>query len=87
MWRDSKIIIAKRLRALVKNTGITLNEEEVLDATRRYVTSFNGDYTLMRVLKYFISKKDKITGEESSELLSFMENKEDVIRREKGDLI
>lgn len=87
MWRDSKIIIAKRLRALVKNTGIILNEEEVLDATKRYVTSFNGDYTLMRVLKYFISKKDKITGEESSELLSFMENKEDVIRREKGDLI
>ena len=87
MWRDSKIIIARRLRALVKNTGVTLNEEEVLDATKRYVSSFNGNYTFMQVLKYFISKKDRNTGDENSQLLSFIENKEDVISEDNGELI
>jgi hypothetical protein len=30
----------------------------------------------MQVLKYFISKRDRITGEESSQFLSFLENTE-----------
>ena len=53
-------------------------DEEILDAEKRYVARWNGNYQQMgfRQLKYFIFKKDKDTGEISSPLLDFLENKE-----------
>ena len=79
-WRDSNAIIAKKLKALVKKYGETFTDEEAIDATKRYVESFNGNYQYMQLLKYFISKRKVIDGEieESSQLLSFIENKEQV---------
>lgn len=76
MWRDSKAIIAKRLKAVVKKYGVTFTNEEAVEATQRYVSSFNGDYRYMQLLKYFIMKKNTITGEENSQFLSYLENKE-----------
>lgn len=54
------------------------SEEELLDAEKRYVARWNGNYQQIgfRQLKYFIFKKDKDTGEITSPLLDFLENKE-----------
>lgn len=71
-WRDSKIIIAQRLVAWKKMFCIDATDEEIIDATRRYVASFNGNYSLMRLLKYFIMKKE--VDSYSSELASLLEN-------------
>lgn len=49
-------------------------DEEIIDATQRYVDSFNGDYTYMRLLKYFIYKEEN--GENVSELATFLENED-----------
>lgn len=74
MWRDSQSIIAKKLRGLIKKYKVTFTDEEALDAAKKYIESFNGDYHYMQVLKYFISKRDMITGEENSQFLSYLEN-------------
>lgn len=79
MWRDSKAVIANRLKALVKKYNAEFTDEEAIDATKRYVASFNGNYTYMQILKYFISKQKPIEGapaEQNSQFLSFLENKE-----------
>lgn len=54
------------------------SEEELLDAEKRYVARWNGNYQQpgFRQLKYFIFKQDKDTGEITSPLLDFLENKE-----------
>lgn len=76
MWRDSKNIIAKRLKNLLLKYKVKATDDEIIEATRRYVESFNGDYRYMQLLKYFISKKTAIDGsiEESSQLMSYLEN-------------
>jgi hypothetical protein len=84
MWRDSTHIIASRLKLLAKKYNITWDYDKVLKATKRYVESFNGDYTYMQVLKYFISKKNMLTGEDNSQLLSFLDN-EDFINNSNND--
>jgi hypothetical protein len=79
-WRDSTAIIAKRLKALVASYNCEFTDEEAIEATKRYVASFNGNYQYMQLLKYFISKKVIIDGavEPSSQLLSYIENANDV---------
>ena len=54
------------------------SEEALLDAEKRYVARWNGNYQQVgfRQLKYFIFKQDKDTGEITSPLLDFLENKE-----------
>lgn len=76
MWRDSKPVIANKLRALVKNFGCGFSDDEAADATRRYVESFKTeDDRYMQLLKYFILKKNE-NGELNSQLLSYIENKD-----------
>lgn len=62
-----------KLKSFFKLYGRTYTEEEILDAARRYVDSFNGDYRFMRLLKYFIWKRDNTEGE-VSELATFIDN-------------
>lgn len=73
MWRDSQAIIAKKLKTVVKKYGAVFTDEQAIEATKRYVNSFN-DRQFMQVLKYFISKRNNITGEETSQFLSYLEN-------------
>ena len=79
-WRDSIKIIANKLRGLKKVYNAEFTDEEAIEATKKYVESFNGNYTYMQLLKYFISKREIKNGElvESSQLLSYIENKGDV---------
>ena len=74
MWRDSQPIIAKRLKVIVKKYKAVFTDEQAIEATKKYVESFNGDYQFMQVLKYFISKRNLTTGDETSQFLSYIEN-------------
>ena len=79
-WRDSTKIIARRLKALDKKYGIDFTDEQAINATKRYIDSFNGNYTYMQLLKYFIMKSVLKDGEleETSQLLSYIENENQV---------
>lgn len=75
-WRDSTKIIANKLKSVVRYYKASFTDEQAINATKKYVEGFNGNYTYMQLLKYFISKKEMKNGElvESSQLLSYIEN-------------
>lgn len=75
-WRGSTVINAARLKTLVQRYKVVLNKEEVVQATKNYVQSFNGDYRYMQILKYFIFKNENKNGsiELESQLMSYIEN-------------
>lgn len=79
MWRGSSYEIAKKLRTLVKKTGAKFTNEQAIEATKRYINSFNGNYSFMQILPYFILKQVLVNGtyEERSQLLSYIENTEE----------
>lgn len=73
MWRDSTAVIARKLKTLVVKYEYEFTEEQALKATKAYVESFNGDYTYMQLLKYFILKTMP-DGEIRSDFMSYIEN-------------
>lgn len=84
-WRDSTAIIADRLMKLVAKYNIEFTDEEAVDATKRYIASFNGNYRYMQILKYFISKQKPVEGtsaEQNSQFLSFLQNEGDIIENQ-----
>lgn len=80
-WRCNTMEVVDKLKNFFLKFGDIFSDEEVLDATRRYVDSFHGNYRYMCLLKYFISKDD------TSKLLTFLENKnqEDEQTQQKED--
>lgn len=76
MWRGSGYEVVKKLKTLIKKTGVEFTNEQAIEATRRYINSFNGNYAYMQVLPYFILKQVPVNGvyEERSQLLSYIEN-------------
>jgi hypothetical protein len=82
-YRCNKSEVAKSLKRFFTQFGNEYSDEDIIDATKRYVASFNGNYTGMRLAKYFIMKnptKQDENGrgyvEQVSDLLTFLENKE-----------
>lgn len=75
-WRDSVPMIARKLKTLVAKFGAKFTEEEAINATKKYIDSFNGDYRYMHLLKYFLLKLDKESGDMKSEFLSILQNKD-----------
>ena len=74
MWKDSNTIIAQKLKTLVVKFGYKFTKEQAIEATRRYIESFRGDYRYMQLLKYFILKTDRSTGEIRSDFMSYIDN-------------
>ena len=74
LWRDSVPIIARKLKTLVTKFGVSFTEQEAIDATKKYVESFGSDRKFMQLLKYFILKTDKATGEIRSDFLAIIQN-------------
>lgn len=78
-WRGNKREITIRLQKFFKIYD-KYTDEEIIAATKKYVESFNGNYTYMRILKYFIMKDEVKIGEDGryveqvSELANFLEN-------------
>lgn len=83
-WAEGKALIAKRLKAFFKKYGTDYTDEQIVNAAKKYVESFNGNYQFMRTLKYFIFKDRDIAGEReyTSDLLNYLENagKEEVLK-------
>lgn len=75
-WRDSVKVITARLQKFAKIYGSDITDEQIINATKRYVESFNGNYQFMKLLKYFIMKTEDKNGEkiEESQLLNYIDN-------------
>lgn len=79
-WTEGAPLIVRRLKLFFKKYNKYPNED-IITATKAYVSSFNGDYTWMRLLKYFILKESKNAlgeVESTSDLLNYIENKDQV---------
>ena len=81
-YRCNNSEVVKKLKKFFTIFG-NVPDEDILDATRRYVASFQGNYTGMRLIKYFILKDDVKPSEDGtghveqiSDLATFLENKE-----------
>ena len=81
-YRCNNSEVVKKLKKFFTIFG-NVSDEEILDATKRYVASFQGNYTGMRLIKYFILKDDVKPSEDGqghveqiSDLATFLENKE-----------
>ena len=81
-YRCNNSEVVKKLKKFFTIFG-NVSNEEILDATKRYVASFQGNYTGMRLIKYFILKDDVRPSEDGtghveqiSDLATFLENKE-----------
>lgn len=77
MWRGTTAEIAKKLKTLVVKYKYTFTKEQVIKATKEYISSFNGNYKKMRLLKYFILKSEKDADDNInviSELMTLIEN-------------
>lgn len=75
-WRGNTSEIKHKLRIFFKRYG-DFEDDVILDATKRYVESFYGQYRFMHLLKYFIIKNVKDAAgdvNEQSELFAFIEN-------------
>lgn len=76
-WADGVALIVRRLKLFFKKYGNTFTDEQIIQATEKYVQGFNGNYQYMRLLKYFIFKEKVGAGGEvegDSELISYIEN-------------
>lgn len=80
-WKGNKKDNKERLQKFFKLYGNKYSNEQIIEAAKKYVESFNGQYTYMRALKYFIWKDEKKIGsdgkkyiEEVSDLASYIEN-------------
>lgn len=81
-YRCNNSEIVKKLKKFFTLFG-NYSDEEIVDATKRYVAACHGDYNgKLRLIKYFILKdavKETEDGnhvEQVSDLLTFLENKE-----------
>ena len=74
-YRGNKGDIVNKLKTFFKRYGTKYTDEQIINATRKYVESFNGNYTYLKLLKYFIWKDERAKGESAQSLLAdFIEN-------------
>lgn len=67
-------------------------DDKIIDATKRFVAAYNGNYRYLPLIKYFISKNKTVIDEdgtshiqEVSELASYLENKDKTETRATSD--
>lgn len=80
-FRGNKKDNSLKLKKFFKVYGNKYTDEQIINAAKSYVSSFNGNYSYMRILKYFIWKDEKKQNEdgkmfveETSDLASWIEN-------------
>lgn len=83
-WKGNLRDNTLRLAKFFKLYGDKYTDEQMIEAAKNYVSSHNGKYQYMRVLKYFIWKDTKKVNsegegyiEEVSDLAAFIENAKD----------
>lgn len=79
-YKCNKREVSLKLKKFFKIYG-EYSDEDILNATKKYVESFNGDYHYMKLLKYFIMKEGRKSDEfgngyteETSMLATILEN-------------
>lgn len=80
-WRGNIRDVTLKLQKFFKLYGNKYTDDQILSAAKHYVSSHNGDYRFMRVLKYFICKNEKKVDSEGvgyvedvSDLAAYIEN-------------
>lgn len=79
-WRGNVRDIKLRLKKFFKLYGNKYTDEQIIEAAKKYVESFNGNYSYMRILKYFLWKDTKRVNSEGnyiedvSDLATLLEN-------------
>ena len=83
-WKGNLRDNTLRLAKFFKLYGDKYTDEQMIEAAKNYVSSHNGKYQYMRVLKYFIWKATRKVNsegegyiEEVSDLAAFIENAKD----------
>lgn len=83
-WKGNLRDNTLRLAKFFKLYGDKYTDEQMIEAAKNYVSSHNGMYQYMRVLKYFIWKDERKVNsegegyiEEVSDLAAFIENAKD----------
>lgn len=83
-WKGNLRDNTLRLAKFFKLYGDKCTDEQMIEAAKNYVSSHNGKYQYMRVLKYFIWKDARKVNsegegyiEEVSDLAAFIENAKD----------
>lgn len=76
-WTDGTALVVRRLKLFFKKYGTTYTDEQIITATKKYVESFNSNYTYMKLFKYFVFKEKlgaagDVEGE--SDLIAYIEN-------------
>lgn len=74
-WRGNQKAVSEKLKKLIQQ-GAEFTDEEAIEATKAYVNAFNGIYTQMRILPYFISKNVLKGGEveKTQDFLAYVED-------------
>lgn len=85
-WAEGVALIERRLKLFEKKYGL-YSPESILEAAKKYVEGFNGNYRFMRTLRYFIFREEiGVAGEveSKSDLLTYLENagEEDGLRND-----
>lgn len=74
-YKCNKQDIINKLKTFFKMYGTKYTDEQIINATQKYINSFNGNYTYLKLLKYFIWKDERLKGESVQSLLAdFIEN-------------
>ena len=74
-YRCNRQDIINKLKTFFKMYGTKYTDEQIINATQQYIDSFNGNYTYLKLLKYFIWKDERLKGESVQSLLAdFIEN-------------
>lgn len=75
-WAEGISLIERRLKQFEKKYGL-FSDEAILNAAKKYVEGFNGNYRYMRTLRYFIFREERGAAgdiESKSDLLTYLEN-------------
>lgn len=75
-WRGYTGGVSEKLQKILLN-GNEFTDDEAIEATKAYVDGFNGMYTNMRTLPYFLGKNE-IVGGEVKKTCDFMSYVEDI---------
>lgn len=84
-WRGSVAEITRKLKNLVAKYNCKFTEEQAIKATKDYISSFNGDYRFMKLLKYFLLKAPRNNNgdvEIESDFMAYLEDTKDEVRND-----
>jgi DNA-binding PadR family transcriptional regulator len=74
-WRGYTSGVSEKLQKILLS-GNSFTDEEAIEATKAYIAGFNGMYTNMRTLPYFLGKNEIVGGEvkKTCDFMSYVED-------------